>query len=397
MTSPELDTAALFAALAESSLKGESVDAILSGFCEQLNVWGFGIRRGHVSAATVDPAVNAYSVTWKPDAGVEHDRLRHGRPVNPGWLASPFHHMLTTRSAVLRRRLAGQGAQLDFPILEQLAAEGMTEWFARLVNFHWAAAHIQGGQMGMLTSWATDQPQGFSEAQIALLDRLIVALAAAVKAATISDMAREVLAAYVGRDAATRVLSGAITRGSVQRLEAVLFFADLRDFTRFSAARPIADVVALLNDVFDRVATPIRAHGGEILKFIGDGLLAVFLLDGSRSTAATADAALAAAVAAQQAVRAASAAPSLDIALHVGEVHYGNIGAAGRLDFTVIGSAVNEVARLEELCGVLDEPILVSTALRAVAQSMADRLSSRGHHQLRGTPGTQEIFAVTGP
>jgi adenylate cyclase len=180
----------------------------------------------------------------------------------------------------------------------------------------------------------------------------------------------------------------------VQRLDAVLFFADLRDFTRFSAGRPIEEVVALLNAVFERIGEPIRAHGGEILKFIGDGLLAAFLLDGRRSTAATADAALEAAVDVQRSIAGMQPAPALDVALHLGEVHYGNIGAADRLDFTVIGSAVNEVARLEELCGALNEPILASAAIRSAAQLMAAKLIPLGRRMLRGINEPREVYAV---
>jgi adenylate cyclase len=137
----------------------------------------------------------------------------------------------------------------------------------------------------------------------------------------------------------------------------------------------------------------LRRNGGEILKFIGDGLLATFLIDGGRSATQAADAALAAAVAAQRAMRDAGGPLALDIALHIGEVQYGNIGAADRLDFTVIGPAVNEVARLEELCGPLEEPILVSQDLRDVARSAAHHLASRGRHALRGIDGAREVFA----
>ena len=198
----------------------------------------------------------------------------------------------------------------------------------------------------------TDRPGGYSESDLTVLRQLLPVFAVAAKATTMRAIGQGLLASYLGSDPATRVLAGTVHRGEVQSMSAVLFYADLRGFTGFADTLPGKEVIGLLDDCFDCMVRPVASRGGEILKFLGDGLLATFRSDDKPPAAVTAAALDAAseALALMQALAAkregaGKPTPGLDIALHVGNVLYGNVGTDARLDFTVIGPAVNEAAR----------------------------------------------------
>jgi adenylate cyclase len=209
------------------------------------------------------------------------------------------------------------------------------------------------------------------------------------------------LGAYLGEDAGRRVHYGAVERGSVESIRAVLWYADIRGFTPTSDSAPGAVIVELLNDVFETLTAALRSHGGQVLKFMGDGMLAIFSFE-EPDRVRTCRQALDAVVEAQRAIearnlaRAAAGLPvvAVDLALHLGEVLYGNVGAADRLDFTVIGPAVNEVARIEALCEPLGRAVLVSAELAGAAADDDHRLESLGQHALRGVREAKEIFAL---
>ena len=210
------------------------------------------------------------------------------------------------------------------------------------------------------------------------------------------------LETYLGRDAGRRVLSGQIDRGSITSISAVLWFADLQGFTRMAEVLPQDDLVKLLNDYFDCMVGAIHAEGGQVLKFMGDGLLAFFPLDGGADACAqslrAADAVMAK-VAEMNAARRAANQPASDfyIALHLGEMMYGNIGSHDRLDFTVIGPAVNEVSRIEAMCRPLDRTLLISSAFATAAGDCGGRLVSVGRYALRGVQKPQELFTLVPP
>jgi adenylate cyclase len=209
------------------------------------------------------------------------------------------------------------------------------------------------------------------------------------------------LAAYLGHDPAGRVLSGTVQRGEVQGEEAVLFFTDLRGFTALADTLPGRDLIVLLDDCFDCMVRPVVARGGEVLKFLGDGLLAIFRIE-DRPRAETCAMALEAAKEAlalmaglAETRRARSlTTPDLDIALHVGHVNYGNVGADARLDFTVIGPAVNEASRIERLCDTLGRHLVMSQAFAWAADASRHELVSLGRHRLRGVRDETELFGL---
>jgi adenylate cyclase len=372
--------------LAHATVQGLGFDVILTHVCETLWQAGMPLERVHVSMTTLHPSVSALGFTWRSSTALTGESYAHGGINKPVWRASPFSHMMETGLDSMRVRLDRPHPTYDFPIFAQFRREGLTDWLALRQTFDWAAPHTPYGQLGMVSSWATRHPRGFSDAHDMALRALRIPLAAAAKSLVVQDISRQVLAAYLGADAAERVLSGEVTRGSVSEIPAVILLADMRGFTALSNAHPTGDVIARLNRAFDAAAHPIAEQGGQILKFMGDALLAVFLT-GGETLAATAARALTAA----KAIQKTADAFAVDVVVHVGDVHYGNIGASDRLDFTVIGPAVNEASRMEPLCSVLGEPILVSARVAALMPPGAMRWL--GSHVLRGFAEPRDIFA----
>ena len=236
---------------------------------------------------------------------------------------------------------------------------------------------------------------------VTLVQATLPALSLAMKAHAGHVIAAGLLETYLGEDAGRRVHAGSIMRGSVDRLRAVIWYADIRGFTRITDSAPGSAVVELLNDVFEILTASLRQRGGQVLKFIGDAMLATFPFeeaDRAETCGRALDAAIEAARAidALNAARAETGAPAaaVDLALHLGDVLYGNVGATDRLDFTVIGPAVNEVARIEALCEPLGRAVLVSAEFVAEMTGADSRLKSLGRHPLRGVKEQKEIFAL---
>ncbi len=291
----------------------------------------------------------------------------------------------------LRRRIDVADAVLDFPILHELKAEGATDYLALPL----ASAH---GTYNYMVTYVTDRAGGFAESEIADLTKISQRLPVVADMYNQRSIASNVLNAYLGAKTGQRVLAGQIRRGTGEEISAVLWSSDLRAFTARSDRLPGERMIALLNALFDAQAKAIHDHGGEILKFIGDGLLAIFPIETPGAAAEAARHALEAAIEALATVRglgeglAAAGEPPLEIvvALHAGTVIYGNIGAADRLDFTVIGPAVNLVSRVEAVAKTLNLPIVVSDEF---ARAYGGPLRSLGTHQLRGLAAPHELFA----
>jgi len=388
--------------LVESGLAGLGVGELFDGFCRRLTESGFPLARGYLSFATLHPLLWATGLTWERGRLTEAIELPYGFERREAWLESPFRHMLESDLRRLHRPLGRGPEHRDFPVLREFHEAGLTDWLALFYNFGWVLERMMVDQLGVIFSWATDQPGGWSEAEIAELEALSRGLALAVKGSSGRDMTRALLATYIGGSAADQVIAGRIRRGSVGREEAVILYADLRGFTDFADATPPEEVTRRLNDCFDAVGGPLQAGGGEILKFLGDGLLAVFLPDAKRGVAGAAAQALAAAQAILAGVERLNAAEAeagnpplaIDLALHEGVVTSGNVGTAERLDFTIIGPAVNEATRIEGLCGSLGRQLLISDSFVRAAPGLKAKLRSLGHHRLRGVREPREIFAI---
>ena len=267
-----------------------------------------------------------------------------------------------------------------YDLLPRLAEDGHTHYLMMPLKFRDEPLH------GI--SYSTRQPGGFTPAQQAVLRTIRPALAAVMNIQGVHRMWSEILKAYVGSEPAERILKGAIRRGDVKRIRAALFVSDLRGFTVLANAGTPEATVAAINAYLDRVVPAIVAQGGEVLKFMGDGVLAIFPIDDARDAKAACTAALAAAKAALASGDADGG--RVGMALHVGEVAYGNIGAGDRLDFTIIGRDVNLLARIEKLCGALEKPIVMSGAFAALVDAPAEAL---GEFELKGFAGRMAVHA----
>jgi adenylate cyclase len=273
-----------------------------------------------------------------------------------------------------------------------------TDYFAEVVSFGAQGDPSHGTEIGY--SFATDRPAGFREDDLTLLKAVLPALSLAMMTHAGHAIAAGLLAAYLGADAGRRVHAGAIERGSVESIRAVLWYADIRAFTAIADTAPGQVVIELLDEIFEMLTASLRPHGGQVLKFLGDGMLAIFPFeDATRNH--TCRGAFDAAVAAMRAVdrlnvarrTAGKPVAAVDLGLHLGEVLYGNVGAIDRLDFTVIGPAVNEVARIEALCEPLGRRVLVSSDLAEVVGDDS-RLEPLGRYMLRGVRDAQKIYGL---
>jgi adenylate cyclase len=306
---------------------------------------------------------------------------------------SPFRLMIEEGAAGIRRRLYLPDEFDDFGILPELREAGATDYLALL------GAYGAGG--GVFGTFTTDRGGGFTTEELCATAQAFYGLTHILETHMLRTTAVNLLDTYVGKRAGQRILRGQIGRGSGEGIGAVIWFSDLRNFTAMSDHLPRDVLIALLNDYFDHLARPIESHGGEILKFMGDGVLAVFPTAELGGEAAASQRAIAAAKAARAAVdgwnrerRAQGLAPiGHGIALHAGEVNFGNVGSSTRLDFTVVGPAVNLVHRLERLCGELDVPLILS---EAVARHVPDQTTALGARTLRGLREPQGVYTLSG-
>ncbi|MGA9322764.1 MAG: adenylate/guanylate cyclase domain-containing protein [Xanthobacteraceae bacterium] len=386
-------------------LRGAGAYALFDGYCQRLVIHGVPLWRAQAGMQTLHPHWGAYSYLWRRDLNAiqpeQHARSDMG---NPQWLRSPMYDLIRRANAgennpSMRRHLDAGPDQRDFAALDEFFGQGATDYFAQLFSFGESGDPSQG--TGAIYSFTTDRAGGFDDNDMALLQSTLPALSLAMKAHASHEIGSALLRTYLGQETGRRVHAGAIERGSVETVHAVLWFADIRGFTAMSDSSPGAVVIDLLNSVFEALAAALRSRSGEILKFLGDGMLATLAFDErDRATACRAalDAAAEAisAIAALNATRTAAGLPAVtvDLALHVGDLLYGNVGAADRLDFTVIGPAVNEVARIEAWCEPLQHAVLASAEFAAALQDTDNRLISLGCYELRGVREPKEIFGL---
>ena len=354
---------------------------------------------------TLHPQWNGYGYTWRRDLNaIAPENYPHSEENERVLALSPFYALMERGRAsedtpALRRRIENGPEERDFPVLEEFHALGATDYLAQLFIYGERGDRSQGS--GIAYSFATDRKGGFSDDDMTLVQATLPALSLAMKAHAGHVIASGLLGAYLGEDAGRRVHAGSILRGSVDNLRAVIWYADIRGFTPLSDMAPGPVVVELLNDVFEILTASLRERGGQVLKFIGDAMLAIFpFADADR--AETCRRALDAAIEAMRNIEALRRArmgaggpvAPVDLALHLGDALYGNVGAIDRLDFTVVGPAINEAARIEALCEPLGRAVLVSAEF-VDGMTVADsRLKSLGRHALRGVKERKEIFAL---
>jgi adenylate cyclase len=358
---------------------------------ERLVEAGIPLYRLAYFQTNLHPELAGKAYTWRRGRGVEVGTATHGLFSRPQYLDNPLRVVYEQRKTI-RVRLEERN-DLQAPLLRQLKEEGATDYVALPLFF--TTDHIDA------LSVVSDGPGGFTRQDLERMYQLQFAFTRIVEVHSLRDTAINLLDAYVGHAAGERILRGEVKRGDGETIDAVIWFSDLRGFTRMSDRLPRAVLIALLNEYFGALAKAVADEAGEILKFMGDGMLAMFpAAGGGRRDAAEravrAAHAAAAAIAALNRERATKAEPPIrfGIALHVGEVMFGNIGASHRLDFTVIGPAVNHAARLEKLSATIEQPVVLSAELAALlAPGEAVPL---GQHQLRDIDAPQAVFGLSG-
>jgi adenylate cyclase len=383
------------------SLTGLPETDILRGFCERCRAAGVELSRGLAFIDTLHPIFEGRGFRWSDRPSNESDTFEYGS-TNEGeaaqnWRRSTFHHMLEKGHDEFSIDLT-DCAHLDFSMIHELAEKGHKHFLAFVHRFGEAGTL---GQMDCFYSyWATRREGGFTETQMAALRDLVPPLALAIKSAQQVDIVRTLGRVYLGRDASEKVLSGRISRGVTEWINAVLWFSDLRGSTAISESISPDEIIPFLNDYAEASIEAIHDAGGDVLKLIGDGVLAMFTgadMAQARRAALRAEHRFRLNMVGLNVRRAHEGRPvtSAYVGLHVGEVFYGNIGSDERLDFTVVGPAVNEVSRIASMCRSIDRDLLASAEFCDGLDPEARRyLVSTGRYVLRGIGRAQDLYTL---
>ncbi|MGF9764102.1 adenylate/guanylate cyclase domain-containing protein [Microvirga sp. 0TCS3.31] len=367
----------------------DTVQDLFAGFCEEVVRSGTPVWRASLGLEVLHPEVSGWQHVWTGESLSMREADRATAATSPSYLNSPTR-IVDETTRPFRRRI--EAPCPDLPLLEELRLAGGTDYVMYPLPF------LDRTRTAVI-SFATRHPQGFDPASLDRLERATKLLSPYLERHVLRRIAVDLLDTYVGPRTGQRIIEGPVDRGAVEMIEAAIWFADLRGFTLLSEQAPIPTVLTHLNAWFGLIGEVVEAHGGEVLKFIGDAVLAIFPTSIERDRRAACRKALDAAqefcqrTEADNVLRRASGSPPLEhgLALHVGEVAYGNVGASHRLDFTVIGPAVNRASRLLDLAKRLDRPVIVSHALaREVDQPLVDL----GRYPLRDVEKLQRVFTL---
>ena len=358
--------------LVSQGLTGLPENDLIRGFCERCCAEGLPVSRGMVFIDTLHPIFEGRGFRWNDAETNESDVFEYGS-TNEGeaaeaWRSSIFYYMLENGHEELPVDLAN-GVGPNFKFMGELAEKGHKHVVAYVHRFGEAGTM---GQMDCVYSyWVTRRDEGFGAQGLAALRDLVPVLGLAIKSAAQADIAKTLGRVYLGRDAAEQVLRGRITRGVTERINTVLWFSDLRGSTAISESIDPGEIIPFLNDYAQASIDAIHEAGGDVLKLIGDGVLAMFTHENL------------------------AVAKRAHVGLHVGEVFYGNIGSDDRLDFTVVGPAVNEVSRIASMCRSVDRELLMSSAFRGGLDAAGrNYLVSTGRYALRGIGRAQDLYTL---
>jgi adenylate cyclase len=355
---------------------------VLAQLCDRLVTCGIPLWRVAVFVRTLHPNVMGRRFMWRLGSEVEVAEGPFELLKTSDFLDSVIARVYLTADPV-RRRLAVANPILDFPILSELRTEGVTDYLATPLAFTDGTTHV--------ATWTTRESRGFTDEQITGIEAIITPLARVAEVRALRHTASTLLDTYVGHDAGERILAGHIRRGDIEEIHAVIWLSDMRGFTALADSLPPRVIIDLLNRYFDCQVPVILEHGAEVLKFMGDGLLAIFPITDNETEACKRALAAARQAKASIAALASSAMPGLrfGLALHIGDVLYGNIGSGNRLDFTCIGPAVNCAARIEKLTGQLGRAILASDEF---ARCCPSEFTALGEFSLAGFSAAQVIY-----
>ncbi len=383
---------------------GDLVETVAELGC-RLVEGGLPICRINVGSFLLHPVLGAQDINWDADTDTCHIRtVPRSFTGTTEFRNAPFYDLVSGHERFRRYRLEQPEVRARYPLFEKLAAAGVTDYVAWFVSYERSTSFerlaLPPGMEGAIASFATRRTGGFTEQEIADLHWLSAPFALTVKVATERSLATALLECYLGRISGRNVLAGLVERGDAREIECILWLSDLRGSTRLAAELDMESYFATVNDYFDCTAGAVLDHGGEVLKFVGDSVMAIFPVEGVRRPAAdmgraavmTAREALSRA-AARNAVRESDGLPSfaLGVGLHAGKVMYGNVGTEQRLDLTVTGPAANEVQRLEGLCKRLGVPVVASAAFAGIHP---EALHPLGRHPVTGIADGLEIFTL---
>ena len=351
---------------------------------------GIPLWRAYIGLQLIHPQLTAMGYMWRRGEKVEEVRRAYGIQFTPAYLGSPMQ-AAREQGRTIRYRLA-EITERDHRLLHELKEGGGVDYLA-------IPMHIRRDGPLPIMTFATDAKAGFSDEDVADLERLVDLMGAVTEMHVERSVAETVANTYLGHQIGQRVLNGAIRRGEGEEIRAVLWFSDLRDFTGMNERLPPSEVLELLNNYLQLVGDALSAHGGEILKFIGDGVMGYFPAEDALFLPIVTGHALAAARRLIDDIEAANEARATGgndpvrcgVGLHLGDVTFGNVGTEDRLDFTVIGSAVNRASRLESLTKELHVPILASAEFN---DACTVPMKSLGKHILRGVPDPVEVFTL---
>jgi adenylate cyclase len=384
------DVASVVAWLVDGSRSASQADEVLTQLCERLVACGIPLWRVAVFVWTLHPDLLGRRFLWRLGQGTNVSAAPHESAHTEEFRQSPVIRISSTGLAI-RRCLADPDCPDDFAILEEFRAEGVTDYFAAPLLFSNGEVHA--------VTFTTRQEGGFSDAELRAIEAIVAPLTRVAEVRALRRVAVNLLDAYVGRESGERILAGRIRRGDTEVIRAAIWLSDMRGFTVLADSMAPQALIALLNGFFDCQVPAILDHGGEVLKFMGDGLLAIFRMSEGANEAEVCARALGAAREARSRILALPVADAsgraetvrFGLALHVGEALYGNIGGGGRLDFTCIGPAVNRAARLEKLAGGLGRMIIGSSAF---AQHLPDDFKPIGDFSLQDFRDAETAFGL---
>lgn len=390
--------------LMAKALRETDIEEVFQGCCERLRAADIPISRANIGFRTLHPLFRHITLVWRRDQELEKIEHPHG-PASEEFLISPHFHMIQRNIPLLRRRLSDDDATLDFPVLAEFKQAGGTDYLAYTFLFGKPTNDLAKVD-GVVGSWLCDKTGGFSDAEIKVLRRIQRRLAVVCKVSIKDQIARNILDAYLGHHAGKMVHEGTISRGSGERIHAVIWFTDLRASTELSKELPVDEFLSVLNAFFESVADAVLDHGGEVLRFIGDAALAIFPMEGhttvnprecpvhqaacARAMAAANDAIHRMDLLNRERLALSQSPLGFGIGLHVGDVMYGNIGVPRRVEFSVVGHAANHAAKMETLCKQLNIPLLVSQQFAEIhRRDWADL----GEYPIGGS-GVQRLFTL---
>ena len=387
--------------LIDQALSGADITELFDTLCLRISSVGIPVTRARLFWPTLHPLFQAETVSWDKGSKAVLEQFVHQDEASDDWNKSPLKYLIDQDLDLLRRELTGANKLVDFELLEGLEEKGYTDFIAMSTDLEGTSFRTRegGNDSGIMVTWTTDSLGGFSDNDLIALQKIQRRFAVACKVLIQARIASNIAHTYLGARAGSSVLDGQIVRGDGQTTQAVIWYSDLRNSTHLAETMPADEYFDLLNSFFTATAQPIIENGGEILDFIGDAVLGIFPYETKRelrAAAAAAQNALGASCEAATTINSKREEKGLEIfrygiGVNVGEVMFGNIGVPSRLAFSVIGPAVNEAARIENLTKKLDPIIL---AAKSFAQINSRHWKSLGEHKLEGVTQPIEIFEI---